>query len=127
MTSRPSAARNPHPADLQLRHEALSLLAGGVFSPGVEAWCSLALTHIGKAAGAEEQLRADLCAAVLLVAEALCLLSVTGNLGCEAAARCLAQVVAEKLQQVCGHVRGRAAGTACVGGPCWKMQVARGW
>lgn len=48
----------------------------------------------------EPGLRADLGASLALLREALCTLSVAGNMGFEAAARRLAQVLADTVQQV---------------------------
>ncbi|EFN55105.1 hypothetical protein CHLNCDRAFT_135022 [Chlorella variabilis] len=90
------------PADLHLRYETLQQLALGQFSNAAEEWCARAAKHVEAAQGAEPALKTDLNCCVMLLSEALGALSVAGNMGCEAAARRLAQLVAETVQKLLG-------------------------
>ncbi len=86
-----------------MRHETLRQLALGQYSNAAEEWCASAAKHVEVSVGMEPAYKADLDCCIELLSEALAALSVTANMGCEAAARRLAQLVAETLQKVSGH------------------------
>jgi hypothetical protein len=90
-------------AELHLRSDEINMIAFGMFCGAVEAWFSKAATLIATSQRGDEDLKTDLSSCVMLLTEALTSLSVAGNLGCEAAARQLAQLVARTVQKVGAH------------------------
>jgi hypothetical protein len=97
-----TCALAPLPPELSLRREALQDLALGLFSPEAERWCAEAAKLVQAAEAAEPGFREDLRCCLGLLNNVLNALSITANLGCEAAARCLAQLVADTVQRVRG-------------------------